>query len=310
MNEIAYNQLAAMASQPEALEASIGYIQRHISTFLRSRERVLICFVNAPGNIGYVMEQAVKRCGATPVIPGDLRWKTLLREAFANRCGAIIGTPLQVLGLAKLAKKMDTPLYARNVILAGYPSADWMLEGIRQGLDTWRWGCYDPGAGIVVGGFSCDDSGGIQLRSDVYGVQIVDETGNPVPEGELGEVVLDPLEKPEIRFRTGDIARMDIEECPCGATKCRMLDFDPIKSVDPDLSRLGAELQLWTSVLDCRLAKTGYGLEVEIVVFPGEKLPRLPSCAKLVIRNWDPEHDEPFPHMYILKKRYFSQDNG
>lgn len=306
MNEIAYDWLAEQALKSEEREKAISYLQEHISAFLRKNDRVLICFVNTPGHFGSLMEQAVLRCGGLPVIPEDLKWKTLLKAAFTNRCTAIVGTPLLVLGLTKLAKRMRTPLYARNVVLAGYPSANWMIEGIRKGLDCAIWGCYDPGAGVVVGGFSCDGSGSVHLRSEEYGVDIVDEAGKSLPQGELGEVVLYPVQAPEVRLHTGDFARLNSEPCSCGCQTPRLLDFDVVRGVDPVLSDLGEQLQRWTSVLDCRLYRNEYGVELEIVTFPGEKLPKLPSCAKLVIRNWDPETDVPFPHMFTLISRRFS----
>ena len=126
MNEIAYSWLAQRALEPEEREKTISYLQEHISAFLRKKDRVLICFVNTPGHCGSLVEQAVLRCGGIPVIPEDLKWKTLLKAAFSNHCGVIVGTPLLVLGLTKLAKRMRTPLYARNVVLAGYPSTNWM----------------------------------------------------------------------------------------------------------------------------------------------------------------------------------------
>ena len=43
------------------------------------------------------------------------------------------------------------------------------------------------------------------------------------------------------------------------------------------------------------------GLEIEVVTFQGEKLPKLPSAAKLVIRSWDPQTDEPLLHASSLK---------
>ena len=64
---------------------------------------------------------------------------------------------------------------------------------------------------------------------------------------------------------------------------------------------LGQQLQSWTSILDCRLNKGEYGLEIEIVTFPGEKLPKLPSAAKLVVRPWDSDTDEPFWYVPTLR---------
>ena len=84
---------------------------------------------------------------------------------------------------------------------------------------------------------------------------------------------------------------------PAGAAACAG-GFRP--NVDPELLALSNSINRWTSVLDCRLERSAAGLEIEIVVFPGEKLPKLPSCARLVVRPWDPEHDEPF-HVNVQK---------
>jgi len=76
-----------------------------------------------------------------------------------------------------------------------------------------------------------------------------------------------------------------------------------------DLADLGQHLHSWTSVLDCRMRRGEYGLELEIVVFPGEKLPKLPSSAKLVVRPWDPKHDTPFFYAPTVKNSDFMWEN-
>lgn len=309
MYEQAIKKMALLASQPETVERSIAYVESHMRTFLKKGEKVLICFPNDKGTIGDIMEQAVLRCDCFPMLWGeDRRWKTLLRKAFSTKCNAIIGPPLMILGLTKIARAMGTPLFIRNVVLAGYPCMDWMIDGIQHGLDCKIWGCYDPGIGAMVGGFSCGKSRGVHLRSDEYSVELVDHTGRGVPEGTLGEVVMYPKSDPSIRFHTGDEARLTRQVCQCGCTEPRLLDIDACKGVDESLSHLGEELHKWTSILDCRLAKAGYGLELEMVVFPGEKLPKLPSCAKLLVRPWNPDVDEPFPHMFVMKNRLFPAD--
>ncbi len=50
-------------------------------------------------------------------------------------------------------------------------------------------------------------------------VELLDERGRPVPDGESGEITithLDAFGMPFIRYRTGDLARRSIEPCPCG----------------------------------------------------------------------------------------------
>lgn len=298
-----YWRIAEKSMEADAQERSIEYLTEHLSRFLRKGERVLICFLeHKEGDLSWLMEHAVLRSGAIPVVWGpDRRWKTLLRLAFSNKVSAIIGTPLVVLGLTKLKKANGTPLYVRKVITAGYPCPDWMIEGIVKGLDCEMGGCFSLGESGAVAGFACGHSWGVHIREAEYGVDIVDAEGNPLPEGELGEIVLYPKACPELRYPMGENARLRYTPCRCGSKAPRLLDMRPGRTEDPDLMVLGQQLQSWTSVLDCRLNKGEYGLEIEIVTFPGEKLPKLPSAAKLVVRPWDPDTDEPFWYVPTLR---------
>ena len=295
MEHAALIKLAEMAREPETAERTIGYLVENLR-FLKKNERVLICFAKSkPGCLGELLEKAVLRCGAVPVTVGqDWRWKTLLRLAFSHRASTIIAPPLVVLGLAKIARYKGTPLSVRNVVTAGYPCLDWMIDGIISGLDCTTWGCFGPRGDAVVAGFSCGKSRGVHLREDVYGIRIVDETGGEVAEGELGEMILYPRSAPEVCFPLGEQARIDRSPCKCGCGSLRLMDMQPGKLTNRELEDLGQYLMSWTSVLDCRLKKGHYGLEMELVIFPGEKLPKLPSCARQVVRPWDPEKDEPF----------------
>lgn len=295
MDRSVYREMVAQNQEKERLESTLAYLTEHLGRMLKQGEKVLICSRrHEKGDLSWLMEQAVLRCGARPVVWGpDRRWKTLLQQAFYSRATTVIGAPLVILGLAKLKKYNGIPLYIRRTITAGYPCLDWVMEGIIKGLDCKTAGCFGLGTSGVVAGFSCEKSHGVHLREDVYGVDIVDENGNPLPEGEVGEMVLYPKDRPDLRFPLGEIARLERAPCPCGCTAPRLLDMSYGSIDDPTLAELGQYLHSWTSVLDCNLVKGPCGLEIEMVVFPGEKLPKLPSAAKQVIRPWDPKHDEP-----------------
>jgi len=291
-----FRKIVENGLEPAACEQTIIYLAEHLGKFLKKKERVLICFQNhREGSLGWVMEQAVCRCDAVPVLWGpDRRWKTLLQQAFYSRASAVIGPPLILLGLTKLIKYNQTPLFIRKVITAGYPCLDWMIEGIVKGLDCEVGGCFTLRDTAVVAGFACGHSWGIHLREEVYDVEIVDAEGKPLPPGELGEIVLFPKNAPDLRYPMGEFARMEKEICKCGSSAPRLLELGPGKSENDDLVELGQFLHSWTSILDCRVGRGESGLEIEIVCFPGEKLPRLPTAAKLVIRPWNPKNDEPF----------------
>ena len=296
MDRDMYGKLVELCNAPDYREKTIAYLAEHLGKFLKPREHVMLAFrEHREGNISWLMEQAVLRIDAIPVIWGpDHRWNTLLRQTFESRAIAVIGAPLVLLGLMKLKKQYNTPLPIRRVVAVGYPCLDWVIDGIVKGLDCELGGCFSLNETGVVAGFACGHSWGVHLRDDCFGVDIVDHRGIPLPDGELGYMVIYPRTAPAVRADVGDMARKNSEKCRCGSSIPRLLDMQMGSNVDPDLYRLSQDLLSWTSILDCYLAKTEFGLEMEIVVFPGEKLPKLPSAAKLVIRPFNPKTDEPF----------------
>lgn len=74
---------------------------------------------------------------------------------------------------------------------------------------------YGPGIGI-----NCEHNTGMHIWDDFIYLEIIDpKTGEPVPDGEFGEIVITTLVKegaPLIRYRTHDLCRIIPGECPCG----------------------------------------------------------------------------------------------
>lgn len=307
MNYVSFHELNTAVSGEEERRKTVQYLAGYLGKFLRKNDRMLICFPDeGEGSIGSLMAHAIHLCGGKPIFWGpDFRWITLLRQAFTTRASAVVGPPLLVLGLAKLSRATGTPLYIRNAVTAGYPCLDWMTDGIRIGLDCQTWVCFGPGTDAVVSGFSCGRSQGFHIRDDVFDFEIVDPQDRRLPEGEMGNVVLHPAHRPELRYRVVESARMDASPCACGSPSPRLVDICSAQDTDPILSALGEQLHYWTSILDCKLNRGEYGLEIELVVFPGEKLPKLPSCAKQIVRPWDPEKDKPFWLVPGQKKLHF-----
>ncbi|HII00691.1 TPA: phenylacetate--CoA ligase [Methanosarcinaceae archaeon] len=73
----------------------------------------------------------------------------------------------------------------------------------------------------------CREQRGIHIWADMYLVEILDpETGEPVPDGETGELVITTLAKealPLIRYRVKDLTRKTEETCKCGRTHPRIM---------------------------------------------------------------------------------------
>ena len=75
-------------------------------------------------------------------------------------------------------------------------------------------------------GFECPEQNGLHFWEDYYIVEIVDpETLEPVPDGEVGELVLTTLCReamPLLRYRTRDLTRVLGRSCPCGCNHVRL----------------------------------------------------------------------------------------
>jgi len=98
-------------------------------------------------------------------------------------------------------------------------------------------------------GFECQEQNGLHFWEDYYIVEILDpETLKPVPDGEIGELVLTTLCReamPLLRYRTRDLTRVLGRSCPCGRNHIRLDrmrgrsdDMMVLRGVISSLSRL------------------------------------------------------------------------
>jgi phenylacetate-CoA ligase len=85
-------------------------------------------------------------------------------------------------------------------------------------------------------GFECTEQNGMHIWEDCYILEIINpETGEPVSDGEIGEMVLTTLDRemmPLLRYRTHDLTRVIPGDCPCGRTARRI---DRIKGRSDDM---------------------------------------------------------------------------
>ncbi len=93
---------------------------------------------------------------------------------------------------------------------------------------------YGPGIGI-----SCKHDTGMHYWDDYIYIEIVDPvTLQPLPDGELGEIVITTLVKegaPLIRYRTHDLSRIIPGTCPCGSKYPRL---DVIQGRTDDMMKI------------------------------------------------------------------------
>ena len=290
-----YQTILAMETTKDSLETTVSYLAERMKPFLSTLEPVLICFPDeGPASLGGIFKEAVLRCHAKPVIWGpDYRWKELLRFAFDTHANTIIGYPLVVLGLMKLARATATPLYFYDVILCGDPFSRWMVDDLKAGLDCRVWGCYAVQFGPVIAGFSCEQETGIHIRTDVFQLQMVSSEDEDNLDVNRGRLFFSSAKEPELIYDPEQQVVLQLQSCSCGCDEPRVVEANTLREDHLSRELLEDRILAWSSVLDYQAEKTESGMSLEVVVFPGESLPKMPSVARLMIRPWNPD-DIPF----------------
>ena len=165
---------------------------------------------------------------AIPVSGGNTpRQIQILREWKPN---VILCTPSYMLHLADKMDEMGVSRDELNLKCGVFGAEPWTLkmrDQIEEKVGLRAFDIY--GLSEILGpgvGCACDKSDLIHLEADHFIPEIVDpETGKPLPEGELGELVFSSVTKegtPLLRYNTHDLTRIYYGKCECGRTTPRM----------------------------------------------------------------------------------------
>ena len=114
--------------------------------------------------------------------------------------------------------------------------------------------------------FECSAQTGMHINEDHFIAEIIDpDTGEPLPDGEKGELVFTSVTKkafPLIRYRTRDICVLSREKCSCGRTHVKM--SKPLGRTDDMLIIRG--VNVFPSQIETVLLKLGYQANYQIIV--------------------------------------------
>jgi phenylacetate-CoA ligase len=176
--------------------------------------------------------EAWRMRGSIPVLAGLWDSRTKVRMIEELRPAVIAGAASYLVHLSEVAAEMGVDLAAcglRAVTSFGEPGA--AVEATHESLGR-RYGVDQivDGYGLTevwpLGG-NCPLSPTLHVAEDIVAVECVDpDTGEPLPEGETGEIVFTNLigdTQPLLRYRTRDIGRLIVDtHCECGSTVTRI----------------------------------------------------------------------------------------
>ena len=210
--------------EPEGSRADYWRMARAIAAAgFQSGELIHNCFSYHFTPAGSMMETGAHALGCT-VFPGGIGQTEQQVQTMAElQPAGYIGTPSFLKIILEKAAEMGVALPSvKKALVSGeaFPPSlrDWMTE---RGVNAYQ--CYAT-ADVGLIAYETSARQGLVIDEGVIVEIVRPGTGDPVPEGEVGELVITSLnpDYPLIRFGTGDLSAILSGHCPTGRTNQRI----------------------------------------------------------------------------------------
>ena len=163
-----------------------------------------------------------------PMSSGNTQKQITLMHDFGAT--ALCCTPSYAMFLGEAMRESEWPREEFKLRIGAFGAEPWtenMRVKLEESLGIKAYDIY--GLSEICGpgvGFECECQNGTHLNEDYFYPEIVNpETGEPLPEGQFGELCFTHLTKegmPLLRYRTHDLTALHYDKCECGRTLVRM----------------------------------------------------------------------------------------
>ena len=236
---------------------------------LDKRDRVQITTGYGLWTAGAGFQAGVERFGAMAIPMGPGNTEKQLEMMIDLQTTVLCSTSSYALLLTEMVeqKGIRDKLALKKGIMGSERWGNKMRDRIEQELGIQLYDIYGLteiyGPGISI---SCDADSGIHYFDDFIYMEIIDpQTGEVLPIGEEGEIVITTLRKqgaPLIRYRTHDISRLLPGDCPCG---CPYPRHDRIMGRSDDMLIIRG-VNVFPSQIETVLLNHGYPANYQIIV--------------------------------------------
>ena len=176
------------------------------------------------------VQVGAEQIGASVIPMSARKYEDQVKIMRDFRTTVLVSTPSVAVGLARTMEAMDIDprsLAIKHAILGSEPWSEATRRDIESRMHVSATDTYGLtelfGPGVA---WECPAKAGLHIAEDHFIPEIIDPvTLEILPPGVEGELVLTSLSKeafPLIRFRTGDLAKIDYSPCICGRTHCRI----------------------------------------------------------------------------------------
>jgi phenylacetate-CoA ligase len=220
----------------------VGYTEGDIDTWAEVMARTLAAGGTHRGDLvqnsyGYGLftgglgaHYGAERIGASviPTSGGQTRRQVQLLQDFGTT--VLCCTPSYALVIGEAGREAGVDFEQLPLRVGFFGAEPWsatMRQEIESSLHAHALDIY--GLSEIIGpgvSFECLEKSGLHINEDHFYPEVINpETGEPLPDGETGELVFTTLTKealPLLRYRTRDITRILPERCGCGREVRRM----------------------------------------------------------------------------------------
>jgi phenylacetate-CoA ligase len=229
-------------TQKDVDDWAIQFARCYAMAGVTKKDRVQITPGYGLWTAGIGFQAGCERLGAMAVPMGPGNTEKQLQMMIDMGSTVLCATSSYALLLAEAIEKrgIKDKIHLRKGVIGSERWSEKMRRSIESklGIDAYDiYGLtevYGPGIGI-----SCDAHDGIHYWDDYIYLEIIDpKTGETVPDGTWGEIVITTLQKegaPLIRFRTHDLSRILPGSCPCGS---RFPRIDTIQGRTDDMIKI------------------------------------------------------------------------
>jgi len=220
----------------------VGYTRGDIELWADLMARALVCGGVTPSDVvqnaygyglftgGLGIHYGAEKVGCTviPMSGGNVKRQIMLMQDLGST--VLCSTPSFALYLGETAKEVGVDPSSLNLRVGFFGAEPWSFQmrvEIEEKLGLRALDIY--GLSEVIGpgvAEECECQAGLHIFEDHFYPEVIDPvTGEPLPDGERGELVFTTLTKealPVLRYRTRDITALHREPCECGRTLVRM----------------------------------------------------------------------------------------
>ncbi|MDR0827053.1 MAG: AMP-binding protein [Desulfovibrio sp.] len=204
-----------------------GYTEAFYSVGFRPGDVTQITFNYHLSPAGLMFEEPLRNLGCAVMPAGQGNAVTQLEIMQKLRVQGYVGTPSYLTHLAQKAEEKGINLRKDMFLEVAFVTGEKFSEKTRNQLEKkfdmiMRQGYGTADVGCI--GYECFQKSGLHIANRAYVEICHPDTGIPMKDGEVGEIVVTAFNKtyPLIRLATGDLSYIDRSPCICGRTSPRL----------------------------------------------------------------------------------------